>query len=66
MIMLLQFRVSGRKKFYIGIVAEERDSDSDYDVSISRISSKETNTFMKPQVEDLAAVNQSQIKIILP
>jgi hypothetical protein len=64
--VLVEFRISGRKKFYIGTVTKERDIDSDYEVKFFRTSSKKMNAFMKPQVEDLAAVNQSQIKMILP
>jgi hypothetical protein len=63
--VLLEFRISGRKKFYIGIVTKERDTDGDYEVSFIKTSSKKMNAFMKPQVEDLAAVNQSQIIMIL-
>jgi hypothetical protein len=54
-----------RKKFYTGIFTKERDNDSDHEVSFFRKSSKKTNAFMKVQVEDLAAVDQSQIKMIL-
>jgi hypothetical protein len=64
--VLVEFRISGGKNFYIGIVTKERDTDGDYEVSFFRTSSKKTNVFMKPQVEDMAAVNQSQIKLILP
>jgi hypothetical protein len=62
--VLVEFRISGRK-IYMGMVTKERDSNNDCEVSFFRTSSKKINAVMKPQVKDLAAVNQSQIKIIL-
>jgi hypothetical protein len=62
--VLVEFRILGKKKFYTGIVTKERESDSYYEVSFFRTCLKKMNAFMKPQVKDLAAVNQSQIKMI--
>jgi hypothetical protein len=42
--------------FYIGTVIKGRDAN--YEVSFFRSSSKKTNAFIKPQVEDLTAVKQ--------
>ena len=42
-----------------------KDSDTDYDVSFLRQSNKMENKFMKTEIEDTASVNELQIKCIL-
>jgi hypothetical protein len=54
--VLVELRILGRMQFYIDIVTKVRDIDHEYDVVSSH----------RPQVEDMAAVSESQIKIILP
>ena len=61
--VLVQF---DKKVHYIGQITGNKDEDNDLEISYLRKSTKVFESFIFPNIEDLASVNINQIKAILP
>ncbi|KAG5873986.1 hypothetical protein JTB14_031362 [Gonioctena quinquepunctata] len=59
--VLIEFKLGNQTKFYVG--PKMRDDEEDYEVNFLQY--RKCNTFVEPLVDDIAAVNDKDIKVLL-
>lgn len=61
--VLIEFKLKSQSKFYVGQIIQMKNYEGDYEVKFLRY--RRCNTFVEPVVNDISAVNDKDIKMLL-